>query len=1047
MRARVAAGLACTLAFACADEPTGPPGSLIVSVAATSARWLVVDDTLRLEVHARDYRGEALPGVAVAWSSSDARIVAVSPEGVVTAMGPGTATVTGSVGTVSGTVQLSVADPEAAVLLSLYLSTNGEDWIQNDNWFENHDLGTWYGVETDSAGRVIELDLPENNLEGRIPPRLGDLAHLQKLDLSGNELAGEIPGELGGLANLERLDLSGNELDGHIPADYDDTGLSTLSDLVWLDLSGNRLDGEIPWALGLLANLERLDLSGNKLYGLIPAEYYDKGLGALTNLVWLDLSGNRLDGEIPWALGQLTNLERLDLSENELWGSIPASNNDGLDALSNLTWLNLSGNQLNGDIPWELGLLVNLETLWLSYNQLEGSLPSELGSLAHLTWLILGDNPFLTGPLPQSFLDLELEVFGYANTGLCVPGGSDFDNWLDEIWQHLGTGVVCAASGDRGALEALYDSTGGPDWTNSENWKSDEALNDWYGVSASPSDTVTDVSLAENNLVGSLPPQLGSLGALKLLWLYDNQLSGPIPAELGNLGALKQLGLYNNQLSGPIPMELGNLSALRVLSLHGNQFSGSIPVELGNLSALGVLWLHDNALSGAIPVSFANLGNLVVLRVAGNDVCVPRSDTVFTAWLEGVDHDTDGLPSCPGAPDLLVSSVDPAEITLVAGGSADTVTFTIRNAGDRAADSTTATIRASSDSTITTDDNQLGDTLAVPELAAADSTELAIVFSAPAGLSPQVLYVGLCVEPVSAESDTANNCSRAVKVVVIADVTNLTNHSANDIGPTWSPDGARIAFASYRDGNAEIYAMNANGTDVIRLTNHSANDHDPAWSPDSVRIAFSRDRRDGNQIIPEIYLVNTDGTGVTQLTSRSEGAGHAAWSPDGTRIAFASPGIHVMNDDGTGVTQLTSHSDHNPAWSPDSTRIAFQSYRDGNAEIYVMDSDGCCVERLTNHSADDGRPVWSPDGTRIAFDSERDGNREVYVMNADGTGVTKLTNHSADDFSGAWSPDGSQIAFTSYRDGNAEIYVMNVPASGATAANRVERYLHIYSYE
>ena len=77
--------------------------------------------------------------------------------------------------------------------------------------------------------------------------------------------------------------------------------------------------------------------------------------------------------------------------------------------------------------------------------------------------------------------------------------------------------------------------------------------------------------------------------------------------------------------------------------------SGPIPAELGNLGALGVLWLHDNQLSGPIPATFANLDSLVVLRVSGNNICVPRSDTVFTAWLDGVDHDTNGLPSCPEA--------------------------------------------------------------------------------------------------------------------------------------------------------------------------------------------------------------------------------------------------------------------------------------------------------------------------------------------------------------------------------------------------------------
>ena len=73
-------------------------------------------------------------------------------------------------------------------------------------------------------------------------------------------------------------------------------------------------------------------------------------------------------------------------------------------------------------------------------------------------------------------------------------------------------------------------------------------------------------------------------------------------------------------------------------------------------------------------------------------------------------------------------------------------------------------------------------------------------------------------------------------------------------------------------------------------------------------------------------------------------------------------------------------------------RIVFTSLRDGNPEIYVMDSDGGNQERLTNHPASDAAPDWSPDGTRIAFASWRDGNGDIYVMDADGKNVIRLTD-------------------------------------------------------
>jgi Tol biopolymer transport system component len=236
----------------------------------------------------------------------------------------------------------------------------------------------------------------------------------------------------------------------------------------------------------------------------------------------------------------------------------------------------------------------------------------------------------------------------------------------------------------------------------------------------------------------------------------------------------------------------------------------------------------------------------------------------------------------------------------------------------------------------------------------------------------------------------------------------LTNDPASDGSPSWSPDGRRIAFVSDRDGNSDIYVMNANGTGQVSLTDNPANDWDPSWSPDGRRITFVSDR-DGNS---DIYVMDADGTGLTRLTNDPAWDCCPSWSPDGQRIAFASTrddggwDIYLMNTDGTSVVRLTDAplNDWDPSWSPDGRRIAFVSDRDGAPEIYVMNADGTGLVRLTNDRDADRHPCWAPDGRRIVFTSNRDGNNEIYVMNADGTGLARLTYDPAGDWQPSWSP-------------------------------------------
>ncbi|OPZ43197.1 MAG: translocation protein TolB [Euryarchaeota archaeon ADurb.BinA087] len=267
----------------------------------------------------------------------------------------------------------------------------------------------------------------------------------------------------------------------------------------------------------------------------------------------------------------------------------------------------------------------------------------------------------------------------------------------------------------------------------------------------------------------------------------------------------------------------------------------------------------------------------------------------------------------------------------------------------------------------------------------------------------------------------------------ITSTSNATYTDTSDAPFTLTAENGKIAFDSDRDGNYNIYTMDADGKGQTRITADTAFNIYPSWSPDGATIAF-QSNRDGPW---NIYTIDADGTGITRLSGSIDRK--PAWSPDGSKIAFESyrdgnSETYVMNADGTGQTRITNNGaeEVSPAWSPDGSRIAFHSNRDGNYEIYTMNADGTGQTRITNNGAWDSNAAWSPDGSRIAFHSDRDGNYEIYTMNTDGTDQTRITTNGAIDQAPSWSPDGTMIAFTSKRDGNYEIYTMKADGNDQT---------------
>ena len=181
----------------------------------------------------------------------------------------------------------------------------------------------------------------------------------------------------------------------------------------------------------------------------------------------------------------------------------------------------------------------------------------------------------------------------------------------------ISEGRAESLTADRAALVVVYNATDGPNWSNNQNWLSNEPLDEWHGVTVQ-NGRVTELKLDNNQLTGAIPAELGDLANLQNLFLDNNQLTGAIPAELGDLANLQNLYLNNNQLTGAIPAELGDLANLQNLFLNNNQLTGAIPAELRDLANLQNLYLSHNQLTGAIPAELGDLANLQNLFLDNN---------------------------------------------------------------------------------------------------------------------------------------------------------------------------------------------------------------------------------------------------------------------------------------------------------------------------------------------------------------------------------------------------------------------------------------------
>ena len=584
---------------------------------------------------------------------------------------------------------------DKVVLLAVRDALRGSNTEALHTWHSASALADFEGVRVDGQPlRVVALTVAwPTELQGVLPPQLGQLSQLQVLDLRGHWLDGALPPEIGQLRQLRRLDLSFNRLQNHLPPE-----LGQLTNLQFLDLAFNRLRNHLPPELGQLTALEELSLAYNYLGGPLPPE-----LGQLTALHTLHLHNNRFSGPWPAELGRLPSLRELSLAHNELTGELPPA----LGSMHRVGpgWFRTNPlPQFGSPAQVAAGLHPNQTDpgAGLYLLQLTGERVTATFTATHPPGPQAGRAPLLVVPppfRPPYAIQRTVEGPGGPTYGSPEPDLPTFPRFLLQVnpdgsvhyvgdtpdpgedrqtyTLHTVWGTTPAAN-DQAVLEILDQawfqapvlSRTPPPVRRQTHRVQDKSLpkhlrfipEDLF-VTRRADGRVTALGIRNNLILDHfIPPALGELTALQYLDLgtqfsifygdrFGMGLIGPIPPSLGQLTQLQTLDLGANYLTGPIPPELGQLTQLENLVLGSNLLTGRIPPELGQLTQLEYLGLGGNLLTGTVPPELGQLTRLVVLYLDSHDHDRVRFDLParYTADLELPDTPlTGGIPASLG---------------------------------------------------------------------------------------------------------------------------------------------------------------------------------------------------------------------------------------------------------------------------------------------------------------------------------------------------------------------------------------------------------------
>ena len=272
-----------------------------------------------------------------------------------------------------------------------------------------------------------------------------------------------------------------------------------------------------------------------------------------------------------------------------------------------------------------------------------------------------------------------------------------------------------------------------------------------------------------------------------------------------------------------------------------------------------------------------------------------------------------------------------------------------------------------------------------------------------------------------------------------ADARRMAHQFADDIigvlsGGQLGIAQTKIAYASARNGNKEIWVMDYDGANQQQLTHLKSISLTPRWSPDATRIAFTCFAPYRGVTSAQICIYSTASDRLIAFPRYRGTNGSPAWSPDGSEIAFMSslhgdPEIYISDATGAHLHRITFAAgvSTSPAWNPKTGKqMAFVSDRGGSPVLYLANSDGSDVEKL--NLPDMGYvidPAWSPNGQLLAFSWRRpSGNYDIYAMDIVSRQLVELTRDAGRNERPSWAPDGRHLVFESTRTGTRQIWSM-----------------------